>query len=274
MKEKSVIITRKNSGVNDVFVEKRSFIKYQTQHHWHDCIEFELLLKGTGTHYCNNKAFSITRGNGWLLSLNDSHRVEFDSPTVIYNVAFSEMAIDEELRNMIIGAPALVFNCSEEETVWLEGLLDKLAAADKNAPYYKNFSAAVVSILVSEALRKSNISAADVPRHVQRAVSYVHKNFKKDITLKSVAEALGLSSNYLGKLFADALNTTFNEYLNSWRLHYACSLLENSSISVKEIAFESGYRSTEYFLYVFKKTMKTTPLTYRFTAMDRQEKKI
>jgi mannose-6-phosphate isomerase-like protein (cupin superfamily) len=101
IKEKSVIITRKNSNVSDVFVEKRSFIKYQTQHHWHDCIEFELLLKGTGTHYCNNKAFSITRGNGWLLSLNDSHRVEFDSPTVIYNVAFSEMAIDEELRNMM-----------------------------------------------------------------------------------------------------------------------------------------------------------------------------
>ena len=47
------------------------------------------------------------------------------------------------------------------------------------------------------------------------------------------------------------------------RLKYACGLLCTSSLSVKQIAFESGYNSAEYFVYVFKQKLGVTPSEYR-----------
>ena len=78
-----------------------------------------------------------------------------------------------------------------------------------------------------------------------------------------LANRFSVSVNYLGSLFKKNMGTSFNEYLNNVRLRYACSLLQSSELSVKEVAFASGYNSTEYFLYIFKKKMGMTPREYK-----------
>ena len=67
----------------------------------------------------------------------------------------------------------------------------------------------------------------------------------------------------MGHLFKTEIGYTFHEHLNILRLKYACRLLWTSDMTVKEIAFASGYSSVEYFQYAFKKTMRITPNQYR-----------
>lgn len=52
-------------------------------------------------------------------------------------------------------------------------------------------------------------------------------------------------------------------HINTPRLKNACNLLISTDKSIDEIAIESGYNSTEYFIYAFKKYMLTTPAKYR-----------
>ena len=56
---------------------------------------------------------------------------------------------------------------------------------------------------------------------------------------------------------------SFNRYLAQTRLRFACGLLSSSDKPVKEIAFESGFGSVEYFLSTFRKYIGTTPSEWR-----------
>jgi len=57
-------------------------------------------------------------------------------------------------------------------------------------------------------------------------------------------------------------------YLNNLRLKHACNMLINTNEPISIIARESGYNSTEYFLYIFKKYMLTSPAKYRNAEKD------
>ena len=98
---------------------------------------------------------------------------------------------------------------------------------------------------------------------VQKAMAYIHSNFRFDISLEQMAKDLSVSVNYMGAVFKKWVGVSFNEYLNTVRLKNACNMLETTDLSVKEIAFASGYKSVEYFLYRFKNNLKTTPTAYK-----------
>ena len=61
--------------------------------------------------------------------------------------------------------------------------------------------------------------------------------------------------------------TPFN-YITQWRLLQAKELLEESSLSVGEIAEQVGYQSEAAFNRVFKKRITQTPLKFRQNALS------
>ena len=101
------------------------------------------------------------------------------------------------------------------------------------------------------------------PPLIQKAIIIVNDRFSNQLTLKDVADELYVSPNYLGLLFKNKVGVSFNTYLTMIKLKYACVLLNSTSKTVKEVAAESGFSSTEYFLSRFRKFMKCTPSEYR-----------
>ena len=55
----------------------------------------------------------------------------------------------------------------------------------------------------------------------------------------------------------------FKEFLVDLRLKHACQLLVYSNEAITDIAYYCGFNSTSYFLTVFKKRYKMSPLKYR-----------
>ena len=101
------------------------------------------------------------------------------------------------------------------------------------------------------------------PLPVYQAIAYLNEHFLDKISLAKLASQLSFSPNFPGHLFKTQIGCSFNDYLNTLRLKYACSLLLSSNIPVKEIAYSAGYSSVEYSMYVFKKRMHMTPGEYR-----------
>lgn len=102
-----------------------------------------------------------------------------------------------------------------------------------------------------------------IPGIIQKAVAYIHNNFREPLSLGSVARHCNVTPNYLGARFSKKMGISFSDYLNTVRLRYACNLLDGTDLSVKEIAFASGYNSVNYFGYIFKKNLGTSPLNYK-----------
>ena len=82
------------------------------------------------------------------------------------------------------------------------------------------------------------------------------------LCLESVSEQVGYSSKYISRIFKDSVGITFSEYLRNTRIRHSIFLIEQNIISVKNIAFLSGYSDPLYFSNVFKKTVGISPTEY------------
>ncbi len=69
---------------------------------------------------------------------------------------------------------------------------------------------------------------------------YVKNNFKRDISLKEIALALGYDYHYLSRVYHRVFHTNFRNLLNQFRCDYALSLLYKGQ-SVTKIAMECGF---------------------------------
>lgn len=99
--------------------------------------------------------------------------------------------------------------------------------------------------------------------HVRKAIDYIHLHYKEEITLDQIVKFLDITKPYFCKIFKEETNKTFSLYLNEYRIKKAKELLNNTNISILDIALNTGFNNQNYFNIVFKKITNTTPIKYR-----------
>lgn len=91
---------------------------------------------------------------------------------------------------------------------------------------------------------------------------FVMKNFTRDITLAEVAQKVNLAENSFSRYFSKRTRKSFISFVNDVRLHHACKLLQENTLSVSQICFQSGYNNLSNFNRQFKKVYGQSPLAY------------
>lgn len=94
---------------------------------------------------------------------------------------------------------------------------------------------------------------------LKKAIAYIRLNSHLDININSVASHTGISERYLRNLFSQYLNLSPLDYLNQIRINKAVELLRNTEMSVKEVCFQCGFQSPQYFSRIFKQQMGVSP---------------
>jgi len=91
-------------------------------------------------------------------------------------------------------------------------------------------------------------------REMRMALEYIKANLhKKDLSLQTVSEHVGLSKNYFSKLFKDTMGTNFIEYITKLRAETARSLYISTDMKIYEIAEAVGYSDWHYLYSIYKK---------------------
>lgn len=83
------------------------------------------------------------------------------------------------------------------------------------------------------------------------------------LNVKTIAEKLHCSADYLSHLFAAETGETLIHYIHRQRISGASLALRTTLLSISEIAWASGFSDAGYFTRVFKKETGLTPLEYR-----------
>lgn len=86
---------------------------------------------------------------------------------------------------------------------------------------------------------------------------------RTDFSIASLCTGVGISHPHLLRLFKEKYNITLIKYLNQKRIEYACDLLSTTDLSVKSIAFSSGFADELHFMKTFKKHMGLSALKYK-----------
>ena len=99
--------------------------------------------------------------------------------------------------------------------------------------------------------------------HVKNALVYLESYYANDITLKKVADSVGVSQSYLQKLFKEYFHKSIMQYLNDIRLKKAKRLLMETNLNVLNVAKSCGFNSLQAFGKSFRKEMGVSPTQFR-----------
>ncbi len=97
----------------------------------------------------------------------------------------------------------------------------------------------------------------------ERIQQYIDANLAHRPTLEGVARTFYVSKARITRELQKRTGHSFNAYLQQRRLEHAKHLLTTSAISVKSVAWQSGFASPNYFNTVFRREMGMAPLEYR-----------
>jgi transcriptional regulator GlxA family with amidase domain len=114
-----------------------------------------------------------------------------------------------------------------------------------------------------EMIQRALSGEGELPAHtsalVKRVVAYMHQNYAHLLTRWEIAEAIGISEDYLTRLFNRELGISPWDYLNRYRILKAKTLFTTTSHSIGSIARQVGFKDPSYFSRVFHKVVGMSP---------------
>ena len=98
---------------------------------------------------------------------------------------------------------------------------------------------------------------------VSRALRLIGESGLEDYGMEGIAERLGVSSRHLRRLFIQHLGASPSAVAKTSRLHFAKKLIDETSLSMTDVAFASGFGCVRRFNAVIRKTYNRTPTQIR-----------
>ncbi|PHM29466.1 GlxA family transcriptional regulator [Xenorhabdus innexi] len=98
---------------------------------------------------------------------------------------------------------------------------------------------------------------------VSIAQNYIQKNITSQITIKDIANYVGVSERTLTRNFRAQIGVSPHKYMLNYRLSTAKQLLKDNNLNLLHIAQLVGFRDPHYFSKVFEKHFELTPVAYR-----------
>ncbi|SLK15455.1 Helix-turn-helix domain-containing protein [Paenibacillus sp. RU5A] len=97
----------------------------------------------------------------------------------------------------------------------------------------------------------------------EKMIAIIQQEYDKDLTLEECASRLHYNANYLSSVFRKETGCAFSEYLTKYRFSIAKKWLDESELTVKDIAARLRYNNPQNFIRSFRKWEGITPGQYR-----------
>ena len=254
-------------------------ITYRTFHLHSD---FELFCVMDGCGKINNRSSSLNIKGGDIILINSNQAHEIDAGGAAVQAMILQFS-NHFLRDYYPNIQSLNFKRSdicallpESERAALWQTITCAAAAYVNMePFFElRCIAAVTRILLAllhtipyEILsEKEYLQRKKLSQRMNRISSYLEENYQIPVRLRDVAELEQITPTYLSHFFSENFGITFQEYLNNIRFEHAVRLLESSSLSLSDIAMNSGFSELKYMTKMFEKRLGYKPSEFRRRA--------
>ena len=114
----------------------------------------------------------------------------------------------------------------------------------------------------SEACKNGLLRAIFDPQ-IGVALKAMHEKVERPWTVESLAAACGMSRSAFAVRFKDLVGETPLEYLTSWRMQKAATLLQKGDRKLIDVARSVGYDSDAAFSKAFKRVLSVPPRKFR-----------
>ena len=246
----------------------------------HNFIEISLILEGSGEEIINGNKYPIKAG-----CISVTMPWHFHTIITSYNAPIKrficEFSLEDYLNYAKIWPRAkqavfdknydFVLELSESEFNRCKDIFNtryEYFTADNvdkhSALYIKLIEFMMLFRHMQESKKRSGTKAPQEEEGpINRALRYIHQYYKDDISLASVAKAVGISTSGLSEQLETYTGQDFHKLLNDIRIRNACILLGLRTPTIKYIAENVGFQSIQTFYRVFKEIKGVTPEQFR-----------
>ncbi len=231
----------------------------------------------------SGRIFDVKKYHFALLFKNEPYEISYSEKSEVFKLSFDVSnayhmdnieffnlltKTNREDKNIFL-IPENGYNIINNKLpVLFSKILEVQKQKNKWSPYMMHYS---LSMFLSEVTytylkiyKKSNEPTFDTVSLISSLIKHwIDQNYQKNLNIKEIAKIFGYNSHYLTTLYRENTGFTLIEYIHKLKLDKSKHLLRNSSLSIKDIAYESGFDSDKYFMKLFKKFEEITPSEYR-----------
>lgn len=252
--------------------------EFQMPPHSHNRCEIMYVVYGSCTVSVKEEMIALKKNQFIFLDQNVPHCLYIKSgiPCTILNLEFScspspnEGGID--LSEMHIGSEAyrrfisskeefLVLNDNGKVGYAIKDLISELENKKSSDMFLLQLLFFRMLVEFSRSIGQGGHYPGSL--HLRKAQRFINEHLYEELNVEMIAEIAGINHTYLQTLFSKQFNCGIIAYVNKLRMEHAAFLLNNSSMSITDVAFHLGFNSRQHFGYIFEKHYNMSPKQYR-----------
>ncbi len=98
---------------------------------------------------------------------------------------------------------------------------------------------------------------------MQKINRFIYANLDKNLCIDMLAREVGVSASHLRLLVRTQIGMGLGYYINRIRINHAQGLLTGTDLTIKHIAIDCGFNSSQSFSRAFRRATGTAPLEFR-----------
>ncbi len=259
---------------------------YRFPTHWHNDIELSVVLRGQMDYNVNGSVMTVREGEGMFINARQLHAnyspdrseceylcILLHPMTLCVNPLFEQEYVAPLLAN-----EQLAFVRLTEQVPWQREILEECRGIyrDRQHPAAPLLIQAHFCRLWAVLFEHADRHSPSAPESgdltvVKEMVAFIQEHYRHRPGLEEIAAAGSVGQSKCCRLFRRYLNLSPNAYLTQCRLDHSRELLQNTDLSMSEIAEAVGYSGASYFSESFRRWYGMTPSEYKERAARRQD---
>jgi len=225
------------------------------------------IREGNGYYKIEEKKYNIKAGNIYFISNAVYHSAKYEKDTLPNVIAIRFGLYDNKTSLMTNKVKPFSFCINTaRKGIFQQAFQDVYLY---NLKYPQNISISLCHIALSRIFQMIYMDMMDLNNNkiiddrMENVKLYINENMTNNLNIKEISDYVKLSPKYLSKLFKNTYGITIKSYIFKTKIYYANFLLEESDLTIKEIALMLGYSDQYIFSNQFKSVIGKSPSKIR-----------
>lgn len=145
-------------------------------------------------------------------------------------------------------------------------LFEQLLSLTQTQPPYVNqiqagLTMQILATIQSHIQAKRDGKGKATTSSIEKAKCYLHEQWNQTVDMNTLAHSLHISPRHFRRLFKESTGLSPNHYHMNLKINHAKRLLEQH-LSVKEVAFQTGFDDPYHFSRLFKQRTDISPSSW------------
>lgn len=246
--------------------------------HMHKELQIEIPLRGKfGFWFRKGTRVMLDLGDALVIPPGFDHRWKSDGPGIMIGISLAVIPRASSLGNPIVNTLKPATLSPKGIGLILDGFLSELPVSTTDDEFAVKRRRSWMYLIITRILGDLPAPVPGGPagestaepslrreRVVSKIIRYIDANIEGDLAMEQIQTVAALSARQIHRLFKEVTGESCSDYIMDRRLEIARSKLQTDpTLSIKEVAYASGFASPAHFSAKFKTHFGVTPTEYR-----------